>query len=80
MTTRPTNPYRKGSLAHAIMEGALEGEFDGKAGWEDMTAAEIAELFGKRRDSVTSTVSRIKRDTGYEVRYTRLSERKAVNK
>lgn len=73
---RPKNPYRKGSLIFAIMEGALEGEFDGKAGWEDMTVAQIAKMFGKRRDSVFSTISRIRKETGYEVRYTRLSEKR----
>lgn len=69
--TRPKNPYRKGTMIHALMEGALEGEFDGKAGWEDMTTEQIAELFGRSRDTIASTMSRIRRETGYEVQYIR---------
>lgn len=73
MTNRPKNPYREGSLTYAIMEGALEGEFDGKAGWEDMTAKQIGEVFGvRRRDTITSIISQIRRETGYEIKYVRL--------
>lgn len=81
--TRPKNPYRKGTMIHALMEGALEGEFDGKAGWEDMTLKEIAETLGKSERSVESTLSRIWYDTGYDVAYKRTryrnSRRKTLN-
>lgn len=72
-TGRPNNPYREGSMTQALMEGALQGEFDGLPGWEDLTAKEIGEVLGGHRgDSITSAIGRIQRETGYEVQYVRL--------
>lgn len=77
---RPKNPYRKGSLIHAIMEGALEGEFDGKSAWEDMTAEQIAEVFGTSKRSVTAAICNIRKQTGYEVQYKRNNGRGETSK
>lgn len=64
---RPENPYRKGTLIWALMEGGLQGEFDGKAGFEDMTTQEIADMFDKAYRTVQGTFERIKRETGFRV-------------
>lgn len=64
---RPENPYPPGSLIWSLMEGGLQGEFDGKPGLEDMTIQEIADLLETTYYTVQATLSRIKRETGYRV-------------
>lgn len=64
---RPENPYQKGTLIWTLMEGGLQGEFDGKAGFEDMTIREIADMFETTYSTVQATLQRIKKETGFRV-------------
>lgn len=54
---KPKNPYRKGSLIWSVMEGD----------WEDLTVRKIAEVLDSVPNTVYSTISRIKKETGYDV-------------
>lgn len=54
---KPENPYRKGSLIWSVMEGE----------WEDLTMAQIAEVLGTVPNTVRTCVSKIERETGYNV-------------
>ena len=65
--TRPDNPYRKGSVMWAVMEGGLQGGFDGLPGWDDLTIRQIAEVLDTRVGTVQQAMSRIKAQTGYTV-------------
>lgn len=58
---KPANPYKKGSVIWSIMEGD----------WEDLTAAEIAEVLSTTMNSVWSCIGKIKRETGYVVPHAR---------
>ncbi len=62
---RPCNPYRKGTLRWSLMEGGLQGEFDGLPGWDDLTVSQLAEIFDKPALGIRNTLTVIKRDTGY---------------
>lgn len=64
---RPTNPYERGTLIWSLMEGGLQSEFDGLPGWDDLTISQIAEVVDSTYYSVQASLSRIKRETGYEV-------------
>lgn len=54
---KPENPYRKGTLIWAVMEGD----------WEDLTIEQIADVMDSTKISVYSSIRRIKQETGYDV-------------
>lgn len=58
---KPINPYPKWTLIWSVMEGDLD----------DLGAAQIAEVLGTSSDAVHAMISRIRRETGYSVPYTR---------
>ncbi len=64
---RPINPYRKNSIMWSLMEGSIQGEFDGLPGWSDLTAQEIGEVLVVNTNTIAHYVHRIKQRTGYEV-------------
>lgn len=68
---RPDNPYRKDTLRRALMEGGLQGEFEGLPGWEDLTVAQLAEIFNETATGIRNALTAIKRDTGYFVPHAR---------
>ncbi|MDE6454612.1 MAG: hypothetical protein K2L38_01585 [Dysosmobacter sp.] len=55
-----------------MMEMALQGEFDGVDGTDDLTIPEIGELLREDRDSVAQAIARIKKKTGYIVPYVKM--------
>lgn len=57
----PENPYPKGTLIWSVMEGD----------WEDLDAAQIAEVLATSSDAIHAMISRIKKETGYSVPHTR---------
>lgn len=67
---RPCNPYRKDTLRWSLMEGGLQGEFDGLSGWDDLTIKQIAEIFDKAEQVVRDAIKVIQRETGFCVPYT----------
>lgn len=69
---RPVNPFRQGGIAWEVMEMALQGEFDGLPGTEDLTSIDIAELLRTDRQSIINAIGTIKKKTGYIVPYTKL--------
>lgn len=54
---KPTNPYKKGSTIWKVMEGD----------WEDLTVRQIAEVLDVKYSTVRTCITRIKRQTGYDV-------------
>lgn len=56
------NPYRPKSMIWALME----------EDWSDLTAEQIAEVFGTRKENIRRTIYLIKKQTGYEVPYIHL--------
>lgn len=68
---RPNNPYKRGSIIWAIMEGGLQSEFDGLPGWDDMSIAQIAEALDASYTCVQSSLTRIEKETGYRVKRVR---------
>lgn len=54
---KPNNPYKKGSLIWSVMEGD----------WEDLTTRQIGEVLGTGAYSISAKISKIKKDTGYDV-------------
>ena len=54
---KPENPYRKGSIIWSVMEGD----------WEDLTVRQIAEVLDAGQNAVYMSISRIKKETGYDV-------------
>lgn len=52
-----SNPYRKGTVIWAVLEGD----------WEDLTTQQIAEVLGAKRHTVQVSMARIKRELGYKV-------------
>lgn len=54
---KPENPFRKGSLIWAVMEGD----------WSDLTPSQIGEVLGSSGKSVSNQIIRIRRLTGYRV-------------
>lgn len=62
---RPTNPHKKGTLIWSLMEGGLQGEFDGLPGWDDLTIAQIAEVMDAEYGNVNWGLWQIKKETGY---------------
>lgn len=69
---RPCNPYRKDTLRWSLMEGGLQGEFDGLPGWDDLTVKQIAEVFATTEKVIGSTITKIKQDTGFYIPYTHI--------
>lgn len=67
---RPVNPFRRGSVIWSVMEGGLQGEFDGLPGWADLTVAQIAEVLDVAATGVSSYLLRIRKKTGYAVPHT----------
>lgn len=66
---RPINPFRKGGIAHDVMEMALQEEFDGLPGTSDLTVDEIANVLCTTRKSASNAIVAIKAKTGYIVPY-----------
>lgn len=64
---RPLNPFRRGSVIWSVMEGGLQGEFDGRPGWADLTVTQIAEVLDVAASGVSSYLLRIRKKTGYAV-------------
>lgn len=54
---KPDNPYPKGPLIWSVMEGD----------WEDLTMEQIAEVMGSTYKAISSSITRIKKETGYRV-------------
>lgn len=69
---RPNNPFRAGGIAYEVMEMALQGEFDGLPGTDDLTVDEIAEILCADRTSVANAIVRIKKKTGYVIPYIKM--------
>lgn len=57
--TKPANPYVPGTFIYRIMD----------EDWSTMTKKEIAEAIGSTYKNVTSSMWRIKDETGYDVPY-----------
>lgn len=70
---RPKNSFRKGGIAYDVMEMALQGEFDGLDGTDDLTVPEIAEVLCVDRHSISNAISAIKKKTGYIVPYVKMA-------
>lgn len=68
--SRPVNPFRRGSVIWSVMEGGLQGEFDGLPGWADLTTAQIGEVLDTTAANVSAYLRRIRRETGYTVPHT----------
>lgn len=64
---RPVNPFRRGSVIWSVMEGGLQGEFDGLPGWEDLTVTQIGEVLDVTANRVSNYLLRIRKETGYAV-------------
>ena len=64
---RPVNPFRRGSVIWSVMEGGLQGEFDGLPGWADLTVAQIAEVMDVTATRVCEILYRVRKKTGYAV-------------
>lgn len=64
---RPINPFRRGSVIWSVMEGGLQGEFDGLPGWADLTVTQIGEVLDVAATEVSSYLLRIRKKTGYAV-------------
>lgn len=58
---KPKNPYRKGTTVWSVMEGD----------WEDLNVRKIAEVLDVPLGTVSTAISRIKRETGYDVPHER---------
>lgn len=54
---KPNNPYKKGSLIWSVMEGD----------WYDLTTKQIGEVLGTGPCTIRAKISKIKKDTGYDV-------------
>lgn len=54
---KPANPYKRGTLVWKVFEG----------GWEDLTRTQIAEVLAVDPDAITHCMSKIKKETGWEV-------------
>lgn len=65
---KPVNPYKHRSLTWALLE----------EDWSDLTANEIAEVFGTSRSTIYSCIRRIRVETGYEVQYVRQKKVKSA--
>lgn len=63
---KPTNPYKKGSTIWKVMEGD----------WEGLTDRQIAEVLDVKNSTVRTCVTRIKRQTGYDVPHISEKERR----
>lgn len=63
---KPTNPYKKGSTIWKVMEGD----------WEDLPQSRIAEALGVKCSTVRTCITRIKRQTGYDVPHISEKERR----
>lgn len=64
---RPANPFRRGSVIWSVMEGGLQGEFDGLPGWADLTVMQIAEVLDITFQAASNALWRIRKKTGYAV-------------
>ena len=64
---RPANPFRRGSVIWGVMEGGLQGEFDGLPGWADLTVSQIAKALDVTAANVSVYLCRIRKETGYTV-------------
>lgn len=64
---RPVNPFRHGSVIWSVMEGGLQGEFDGLPGWADLTVAQIAEVLDITVESACNCLWKVRKKTGYAV-------------
>lgn len=69
---RPNNPFRAGGIAYEVMEMALQGEFDGLPGTDDLTVDEIAEILCVDRTAIANSIVRIKKKTGYVIPYIKM--------
>lgn len=54
---KPNNPYTKGTLIWAVMEGA----------WEDLTVTQIAEVLDTVPNNISAYIIKIRKQTGYLV-------------
>lgn len=54
---KPENPYRIKTIIWSVMEGD----------WEDLTVTQIAEVLAANVNTVRSYISRIKRETSWDV-------------
>lgn len=66
---RPENPFRPGGVAFSVMEMALQGEFDGLPGTDDLTVSDMADVLGVGRGNVYTAIEAIEKRTGYIVPY-----------
>lgn len=57
------NPYKERTMIWALYE----------EDYSDLTASQIADVFGTTKEYVNQAMRRIKRETGYVVPYVRLS-------
>lgn len=64
---RPVNPFRRGSVIWSVMEGGLQGKFDGLPGWTDLTVTQIAEVLDITVESVCNCLWKVRKKTGYTV-------------
>ena len=64
---RPANPFRRGSVIWSVMEGGLQGEFDGLPGWADLTVTQIAEVLDVTAARVCDVLWKVRKKTGYVV-------------
>lgn len=64
---KPENPYFKrlsnGNIS--ILWSVFEGD------WEDLTVMQIAEVLDAKPHTISAYIARIKKDTGYKVRFLR---------
>lgn len=63
---KPTNPYKKDSTIWKVMEGD----------WEDLPPSRIAEVLDVKYSTVRQCITRIKRQTGYDVPHISEKEQK----
>lgn len=77
---RPINPFNQATICYEVMEMALQGEFDGLPGTDDLTAQQIAEVLGVQKISVVNAIGDIKRRGGYCVPYVKLKGGRRLEK